>query len=193
MIDKLPPLSIDAFGKVNAIELFADSLLLTCIGHGGVDTAKAIRGLRICVNEMFVVYLEFYSSFGHPIPNVLQKIEAEIAETIAVMFKLVLPSGLAEQEARDVITQKLKIYRDTQSQPPPRNPKPKRAFDPNPQLLEKTETLNRAQTARALGVSTRTLDRYVKDRKLTPMGGGGRKRFKTSDVRKFINQKSKDI
>jgi excisionase family DNA binding protein len=70
--------------------------------------------------------------------------------------------------------------------------RPRRIREPNPQLLDKGETLNRKQAAEALGVTERTLDRWVGDLKLTPIGGGGHRRFKTKDLRKFLNQKSQD-
>jgi len=70
--------------------------------------------------------------------------------------------------------------------------KAKRILEPNPQLLENNETLNRLQAAKALGVHTRTLDRWIKDGKLTPIGGAGHKRFRTKELRKFLNQKPQD-
>ena len=61
--------------------------------------------------------------------------------------------------------------------------------EPHPELLENVETLNKAQAASALGVSIRTLDRYVEDRRLTPTGSYPRKRFKTQDLKKFLTRR----
>lgn len=70
--------------------------------------------------------------------------------------------------------------------------KPRRSLEPNSQLLKLDQTLNRNQAAEALGTTPRTLDRWVKDRKLTPVGSGGRKRFKTSELRRFLNARFRD-
>lgn len=70
--------------------------------------------------------------------------------------------------------------------------KTRRIIEPNLQLLDRGDTLNRKQAAEALGVSERTLDRRVADKALTPVGAVGRKRFKTKDLRRFLNQHPQD-
>lgn len=68
----------------------------------------------------------------------------------------------------------------------------KRHFrEPNLELLKNTEaTLNRKNAAEALGTTERTLDRWVADNKLTPVGPESRKRFKTKDLLRFLNRKN---
>jgi len=69
------------------------------------------------------------------------------------------------------------------------NGKKTRQFrEPNPDLLTGLETVNKIRAANALGISTRQVDRYVKDKLLIPVGGFGRKRFKTKDLLKFITK-----
>jgi len=71
--------------------------------------------------------------------------------------------------------------------------KPTRRFsEPNLELLRHSETVNKKQAADALGVSLRTLDRYVADKRLTPAGGYSRRRFKTKDLLNFIGRKQQD-
>jgi hypothetical protein len=65
----------------------------------------------------------------------------------------------------------------------------RRSKDPNPQVLEGRETVTRKEAADALGVTTRTIDRFVEDNKLHPSGAWGRKRFTTKELREFMNRK----
>ena len=112
MSEKLPPLSIDAYGKVIAIEGFATQAALACVGLSGVDRAKTIRALRTCASEMFTVYLEYYSAIGYTVPDVLQKIQAEISATISETFRIVLPPDVAGREVGDIVTQKVRIAQE---------------------------------------------------------------------------------
>ncbi len=64
--------------------------------------------------------------------------------------------------------------------------------EPKPELLRNLETVNKAQAAAALGVSPRQVDRYVRDKALNPVGGFGRRRFKTKDLLSFITKKDRD-
>jgi len=63
--------------------------------------------------------------------------------------------------------------------------------EPNHDLLKNQDaTLNRKNAADALGVTARTLDRWVKDTVLTPVGHGARKRFKTKDLLRLLKEKN---
>jgi hypothetical protein len=65
--------------------------------------------------------------------------------------------------------------------------------EPNLELLKNQEgTLNRKNAAQALGVSERTLDRLVADKKLIPVGPGFTKRFKNKDLLKCFNKRKAD-
>jgi len=69
----------------------------------------------------------------------------------------------------------------------------KRTFrEPRPELLDGKESLNRKQTAVALGVTERTLDRWIAEGKLTPVGDMARKRCSTREIRKILSQRSAD-
>jgi hypothetical protein len=69
---------------------------------------------------------------------------------------------------------------------------PRRFKEPKPELLKNVETVNKSQAAEALGVSKRTLDRYVADNLLTPVGDYARRRFKTKDLISFMTKRKKD-
>jgi len=70
---------------------------------------------------------------------------------------------------------------------------PKRTFrEPRPELLEGKESLNRKQTAMAFGVTERTLDRWIAEGKLTPVGNMARKRYSTREIRKILSQRLTD-
>jgi hypothetical protein len=75
-----------------------------------------------------------------------------------------------------------------------KNQKPQRTFrEPNTALLKNQDaTLNRKSAAEALGISERTLDRWVDAEKLTPIGLGSRKRFKTKELLRALNQNNRD-
>jgi hypothetical protein len=64
--------------------------------------------------------------------------------------------------------------------------------EPNPALLENKETVNHKQAALALGISERTLDRWIADGRLIPIGPTTRKRFKCKDLLKILSQKHSD-
>ena len=71
------------------------------------------------------------------------------------------------------------------------NKKTRQRSEPHPELLKDKETVNKTQAAQALGISTRTLDRYVKEEKLSPVGAFGQRRYKTKDLISFIKQRDK--
>ncbi|HLN01085.1 MAG TPA: helix-turn-helix domain-containing protein [Bryobacteraceae bacterium] len=70
----------------------------------------------------------------------------------------------------------------------------KRALpEPKPELLGNPDaTLSRLRAAEALGITPRTLDRWIADGKLTPVGIGARKRFKTKDLKRVLDQRTLD-
>jgi len=69
----------------------------------------------------------------------------------------------------------------------------RKALEPKPELLANLEiSLSRLRAAEALGITPRTLDRWVKDNRLMPTGASGRKRFKAKDLKKFLDQKLSD-
>jgi hypothetical protein len=71
--------------------------------------------------------------------------------------------------------------------------KARQVRDPKPELLANLDTtLSRLRSAEALGISRRTLDRWVLNHKLKPVGLGHRKRFRTKDLRKLLDQKLLD-
>jgi hypothetical protein len=67
--------------------------------------------------------------------------------------------------------------------------KPRQFREPRPELLAGLESVGKQKAALALGTTTRTIDRWVEAEKLAPIGGGGRTRFRTKDLLKFLNQK----
>jgi hypothetical protein len=69
---------------------------------------------------------------------------------------------------------------------------PPRTYEANLKLLKPGITLNRITAAESIGVSVRTLDRMVKDGRLTPTGHGYRKRFKTNDLMAIADQRMRD-
>jgi Asp-tRNA(Asn)/Glu-tRNA(Gln) amidotransferase C subunit len=76
---------------------------------------------------------------------------------------------------------------------PQKATKPRTHLEPRPDLLVNPDaTLSRLRAAEALGIAPRTLDRWVKDKKLTPFGAGLRKRFKAKDLQRAIDQKLSD-
>ncbi|MBZ5609533.1 MAG: helix-turn-helix domain-containing protein [Acidobacteriia bacterium] len=70
--------------------------------------------------------------------------------------------------------------------------KKRRFLEPKPELLKDKEIVNKRQAATALGVTLRTLDRYVADKLLTPVGDYARRRFKTKDLLSFMVRRKKD-
>lgn len=75
--------------------------------------------------------------------------------------------------------------------PPSLEKKARHFLEPNLSLLKNEEaTLMRKQAAEALGVTERTLDRWVEKDKLSPVGP--RKRFKTKDLLRLLNKKTRD-
>ena len=72
----------------------------------------------------------------------------------------------------------------------PGTSKVRRQFrEPRPELLAGLESVGKQKAALALGTTTRTIDRWVGTEKLAPIGGGGRTRFRTKDLLKFLNEK----
>lgn len=72
---------------------------------------------------------------------------------------------------------------------PPAPARAREPREPNPALLENRDTVNHKIAALALGISGRTLDRWIADGKLTATGPSTRKRFKSKDLLKILNQK----
>ena len=69
----------------------------------------------------------------------------------------------------------------------------KTAKEPQLDLLKNEDaTLNRQRAADALGVSTRTFDRWIGEGKLTPVGTGARKRFRVRDLKRILSQRNLD-
>jgi hypothetical protein len=70
--------------------------------------------------------------------------------------------------------------------------RPRHFREPNLELLKNPEaTLNRKNAADALGVAERTLDRWT-GKEIIPVGAGSRKRFRTKDLLRLLNQKHRD-
>ena len=69
----------------------------------------------------------------------------------------------------------------------------RKKLEPKPEKLANLDgTLNRVGAADALGITPRTLDRWVKDRKLAPVGHGHSKRLKARDLKKLLDQRILD-
>jgi excisionase family DNA binding protein len=99
------------------------------------------------------------------------------------MWQLVRGGDLNEKDSTPVAPQ---------SPPIPGN-KTRRFREPNLELLKNPDaTLNRKNAAEALGVTERTLDRWITDKELIPVGPGSRKRFKTKDLLRLLNQNRRD-
>jgi hypothetical protein len=65
--------------------------------------------------------------------------------------------------------------------------------EPRPELLANPEaTLSRLKASEALGITPRTLDRWIKDGKLTTTGLGAQKRLRTKDLKRLLDQKLLD-
>jgi excisionase family DNA binding protein len=86
------------------------------------------------------------------------------------------------------------LRKERPRQPPEPTPKTQRKIaEPRPDLLANLDiTLSRLKAAEALGISPRTLDRWVADQRLTPIGTGHRKRFKAKDLKRLIEQRNLD-
>jgi transposase InsO family protein len=70
---------------------------------------------------------------------------------------------------------------------------PRRLLEPRPDLLTNPDaTLSRFRAADALGITPRTLDRWVTDGKLTRVGAGLRKRFKVKELKRVLDQRLLD-
>jgi len=75
------------------------------------------------------------------------------------------------------------------AEPPKRS---RKILEPQPHLLKDRDIVNKRQAASSIGVSMRTLDRYIKDGQIVPIGGFGHKRFKTKDLVSFSTKKNRD-
>jgi hypothetical protein len=76
---------------------------------------------------------------------------------------------------------------------PPAASRHRTQLEPKPEKLSNIDsTLSRIGAADALGITPRTLDRWVRDKKLTPVGFGHSKRFKARDLKKLLDQKILD-
>jgi excisionase family DNA binding protein len=58
--------------------------------------------------------------------------------------------------------------------------------EPNPEILKGKDTVNRKQAAEAMGVTERTIDRWIKDTQLTPTRIGARIRLKTKELLRLL-------
>jgi Helix-turn-helix domain len=75
----------------------------------------------------------------------------------------------------------------------PDQDKARRSLEPKPDLLANLDiTLSRLKAAEALGVSPRTLDRWVRDKLVTPVGAGLRKRFRPKELKRLLDQRTLD-
>jgi hypothetical protein len=72
----------------------------------------------------------------------------------------------------------------------PAEKKSRRLLEPRPEVLSNLEFVGKQKAAIALGVSTRTIDRWAEAGDLTPIGGPGRRLFRSKDIAKLINSKN---
>lgn len=68
---------------------------------------------------------------------------------------------------------------------------PREHRDAKPEVLSGKAIVSRKLAAEALGVTVRTIDRLVADKKLRPTGDWGRKRFSVQELMDFITRKTK--
>jgi len=70
----------------------------------------------------------------------------------------------------------------------------RKTAEPRPDLLPNNleVSVNRIKSAQILGITTRTLDRWVADGTLTPIGSGSRKRLKAKDLKRLLDKKQLD-
>jgi hypothetical protein len=61
--------------------------------------------------------------------------------------------------------------------------------EPHPELLQNQEYVNRKKAAEALGTTTRTIDRWTAEGKLTAHGVGIRKAFRSKELLRLLRQK----
>jgi hypothetical protein len=67
----------------------------------------------------------------------------------------------------------------------------RRSLEPKPELLANLDLVGKQKAALSLGITTRTIDRWIKDGKLNPIGVGSRKKFRTKDLLKLLNQNNR--
>jgi hypothetical protein len=129
------------------------------------------------------------------------------------VFKMTSDFGYVHREVTDIVEEsgEWKAYQDLllklespaplepfpasgQAEEPakPVSARPRHYPEPKMDLLKTETLLNKQQAAAALGVSVRTLDRYVADNRLTPSGDYAHRRFKTKDLRSFLSRKDSD-
>jgi hypothetical protein len=95
-------------------------------------------------------------------------------------------------EGSNAPTQKDQVLAIPHAAPLPKK-RPRRFREPNLELLKNQEaTLNRKNAAESLGVTERTLDRWIIDKELVPVGPGSRKRFRTKDLIRLLNRRNRD-
>jgi len=101
------------------------------------------------------------------------------------------PGDRFKERANYWITEGYKRVVEAAPHPAPAQSVPtSRVFgEPQPELLKNQEYVNRKKAAAALGITTRTLDRWTADRKLIPRGAGSRKTFRVKDLLRLISQK----
>jgi hypothetical protein len=129
--------------------------------------------------------------------------EQEMRETIRAALKNRIngPSAVSSATTRPLAKPTTALRNVTEAQPqrkPPAQRVPesktrRQLLEPRPDLLTNPDaTLSRLRAAEALGITSRTLDRWITDKKLTPFGAGLRKRFKAKDLQRLLNQKLLD-
>ena len=150
-----------------------------------VENMESQEAFMATVNEFGSKAWEEYT--GYP-PEVLQPsagdkqfhaIQQSVGDWIGKGYKVLIPHAMSPPVALPGPTLPLK--------------KPRHFREPNLELLKNQEaTLNRKNSAQAIGVSERTLDRLVADKILIPIGPGFTKRFKNKDLLKYFNKRKAD-
>jgi hypothetical protein len=192
----LPPLSLEMLQKVKAVERFAAETIKINLERSH-NPEIALRDLKTCVVQSCNWQLLYYATCeGFQWDWVDQ-----IKESTIVVIVGLLPSSSVrmEKELRAMLMQwSDHAAKQLEAKPATRavaeTPKASRSArtfrEPDAELLKNPDaTLNRKNAAQALGISERTLDRWVKDTILTPTGHGYRKRFKVKDLRRMLNSK----
>jgi len=161
--------------------------------------------IRAYYNSFLVTNYEaiqnWYEPYLHEVRNgIIQEAEKAVSK-----WRDAVAQGFREKVAADLLGRlhhwKSKaMERARQFQQPeaakqaePSNVRPKQtrhSREPNLELLKKAETLSRNLAAEALGVTVRTIDRWMADGKLDSVGAGSRTRLKTKDLARIFNQKS---
>jgi hypothetical protein len=103
-------------------------------------------------------------------------VHARVREWIKRSFERLVSLEKEKPKVRGTVPSKARTFRE-----------------PKPELLGNLDaTLSRLKSAEALGIAPRTIDRWVGEQKLTPVGIGLRKRFKTKDLKRLLDQRLLD-